>query len=125
MYATMPQCQNIILGGNHDNGHARVLSNLETANVSPGKVILLQVSTLAPEIERFDSFVFPRIKFRDLFMEKKFEPGKRYAQVAADGIPPAMRKSASPPRPSTQKLVEPDLSIFSSSSTNSRRMVVS
>ena len=125
MYATMPQCQNIILGGSHDNGYVRILSNLESMNISPGKVILLQGPTFAPDLERFDSFLFPRIKFKDLFMERKLDAGKRYAQVAADGILPTMRKSASPPGPSTQKLVEPDLSIFSSSPINSRRMVVS
>jgi hypothetical protein len=125
MYAAMPQCQNIILGGSHDNGYARVLSNLETANISPGKVILLQGPTLAPELERFDSFLFPRIKFRDLFMERTLDAGKRYAQVAADGILHALRKPPSPPRPSNQKLVEPELSMLSLNVTNSRRMVVS
>lgn len=125
MYAIMPQCQNIILGGSHDNICARILSNLETANIPPGKVTLLQGPTLAPELERFDSFLFPRIKFRDLFLERKLDLGKRYAQVAADAILTAMRKPATPPRPSTQKLVEPELSMVSLVPTNIRRMVVS
>jgi hypothetical protein len=90
MYAVMPLCENIILGGSHDNGYARILSKLETTNISPGKVILLQGPSLAPEIERFDTFLFPRVKFRDLFLEKKLDSGKKYSQVAADGILPMM-----------------------------------
>lgn len=125
MYVAMPQCQNIILGGIHDNGYAGILSRLESANISPGKVILLQGPTPAPELERFDAFIFPRLNFRELFMERKLDGGKKYAQVAADSILPAMRKPSSPPRPSMQKLVEPELSIYSYSVTNSRCVVVS
>ena len=80
MYAAMPQCQNIILGGIHDNGYAGILSRLESANISPGKVILLQGPTIAPELERFDAFLFPRLNFRELFMERKLDGGKKYAR---------------------------------------------
>ena len=125
MYAAMPQCQNVILGGSHDNGYPHILSTLETANIPPGKVILLQSPTLVPELERFDSFLFPRIKLRDIFLERRLDVGKRYAQVAADGVLPTSSKSTTPPRPSTQRLVEPDLSMLHSNPSNNRRMVVS
>jgi hypothetical protein len=125
MYAAMPQCQNVILGGSHDNGYPRILSTLETANIPPGKVILLQSPMLAPELERIDSFLFPRIKLRDIFLERRLDVGKRYAQVAADGNLPTLSKSTTPPRPSTQRLVEPDLSMLYLIPFNSRRMAIS
>jgi len=116
MYSNSVQCANIILGGSHDNGYARILSKLEAGNVEPGKVILLQGPTFAPELERFDSTLFPRVKFDGLFMERKIDPGQKYAQVAANGVLPMQRKStsstSSPPKsPSVQpnRLVEPDL----------------
>jgi hypothetical protein len=112
MYAAMPQCSNIILGASHDNGYARVLSTLETENVAPGKVMLLEGQAFAAELQRFSPSMFPRVKFENLFMEKKIDPIKKYAQVAADGVLQMARKSpTSPPKPSPvvpRKLVEPD-----------------
>lgn len=112
MYSVMPQCENIILGASHDNGYARILSKLETTNIMPGKVILLQGPSLAPELERFDTFLFPRVRFRELFMEKLAESGKRYAQAAAEGNLSVSHKSTSPRQTvatPSKKLVEPDL----------------
>ena len=115
MYAAMPQCCNIILGASHDNGYARILSKLETENVAPGKVMLLEGTAFAAELERFDTLSFPHIKFGELFMERKIDPGKKYAQVAADGVLPMTRKPASPPQLSPSlpvlhyKNVEPEL----------------
>lgn len=111
MYAVMPQCENIILGGSQDNGYVRILSRLETSNIIPGKVILLQGPSLAPELERFDTFVFPRVKFRELFMEKKLDPGKKNTPSTSNS--PARGKSTSPQRPPTltpTRPVEPELS---------------
>jgi hypothetical protein len=113
----MPQCEHIMLGGSHDNGYARILSNLETTNIMPGKVVLLQGPSPAPELERFDTFLFPRIKFRELFMQRKLECGKRYAQVAAETSSPTRNISMSPPMLSSatpQRLAEPELGDFSS-----------
>jgi hypothetical protein len=110
----MPQCDHIILGASHDNGYIRILSKLETANVSPGKVILLQGPSFATELERFDTVLFPRVKFGDLFMDKKLEVGKKYSQIAADGFSPISRKTASPPMSPMfvpPKLGEPELSM--------------
>lgn len=114
-YVAMPQCQNIILGASHDNSYARLLSKLETDNIAPGKVILLQGPSFAPELERFDTKLFPRMKFGELFLDRKLDLAKKYAQVAADGVLPMIRKTASPPSPSaatnSYKLAEPELSI--------------
>jgi hypothetical protein len=116
MYTVMPQCQNLILGGSHDNGYARILSKLETENIQPGKVVLLQGPSFAPELERFDTMLFPRIRNSgELFMVQKLEIGKRYSQVAADGVLPMQRKALSPPKTPAvvpHKLVEPELCIF-------------
>jgi hypothetical protein len=114
MYAGMPQCYKIILGASHDNGYARILSKLETDNVIPGKVMLLEGQAFAAEIERFGTSVFPRVKFGNLFMEGKIESGKKYAQVAADGVLPMTRKTTSPTQASPTipyKGGEPDLGI--------------
>jgi hypothetical protein len=128
MYAAMPQCSNIILGASHDNGYARVLSTLETENVAPGKVVLLEGQAFAAELQRFSLSTFPRAKFENLFMEKKIDAGKKYAQVAADGVLPMTRKApASPPKASPvvpKKLVEPDPCNFSLCIDNHRRSVV-
>jgi hypothetical protein len=89
MYAPMPQCIKIIIGGSHDNGYARLLSKLETGNVVPGKVMLLEGRPFATELQRVNATTFPRIKFGNLFLETKLEPGKnmKYSQVAAtDGL---------------------------------------
>lgn len=114
MYANMPQCEHIILGGSQDIFYARILSKLDAANIAPGKVILLQAATSTFELSCFDSPLFPRIKLGDLFIEKKLESGKKYAQVAADGILQMTRKPPSPTRTSPvspYKLAEPDLSM--------------
>jgi hypothetical protein len=112
MYAVLPQCENLILGGSHDNGYARILSKLEAEDVQPGKVILLQGPSFAVELERFSTTLFPRIKFGELFMGQKLETGKRYSQVAADGVLPMQRKPMSPQKTPTvtpHKLTEPEL----------------
>src|SRR5216110_528216 len=97
MYAAMLQCVRIILGGCHDNGYAHLLSKLETENVLPGKVMLLQCHPFAAGLDRFSPSTFPRVRFGDLFMETKLESGKtmKYAQVAADGVLQVARKSTS------------------------------
>jgi len=111
MYAVQPQCENLILGVTHDNGYALLLSKLEAEGVKPGKVILLQGAGFAHELERFDSSLFPRVRFGELFMEKKLEVGKKYSQVAAaDNISPVLRKSISP-KPAPVRLTEPELCI--------------
>jgi hypothetical protein len=111
MYAVQPQCENLILGVTHDNGYALLLSKLEAEGVKPGKVILLQGAGFAPELDRFDSSLFPRVRFGELFMEKKLEVGKKYSQVAAaDNISPVLRKSISP-KPAPVRLAEPELCI--------------
>ena len=121
MYAAMPQCENIILGANYDNGYARILSKLETMNIMPGKVILLQGPGLAPELERIDTFLFPRIKFGELFMDKKLEGTRKYAQVIVGGKSPARSKSTSPgTSPGPPRLVEPELGILLKGMTNRR-----
>jgi hypothetical protein len=116
----MPQCDGIILGGSHDNGYAHLLSKLETANVVPGKVRLLQGPSFAAELDRFGTTTFPRVKFGTLFMETKLESRKtlKYTQVAADGVlPMAPRKSVPSPKattvvvpapPNPRKLAQPD-----------------
>jgi len=85
---------------------------LETENVAPGKVVLLEGQAFAAELQRFSPSMFPRVKFENLFMEKKIDAGKKYAQVAADGVLQMTRKApASPPKASPvvpKKLVEPD-----------------
>lgn len=116
MYSVMPQCQNLILGESHDNGYARIISKLETENIKPGKVVLLQGPSFAHELERYDTMLFPRIKnLGELFISQKVESGKRYSQVAADGVLPMQRKALSPqktPAVVPHKLVEPELCIF-------------
>jgi hypothetical protein len=114
MYASMPQCEHIVLGGSQDIVYVRILSKLEAANILPGKVVLLQAAPPTFELNYFDSPLFPRIKLGDLFIEKKLEGGKKYAQVAADGILQVTRKPPSPPSASPvspYKLAEPDLSM--------------
>ena len=108
MYAVQPQCENLILGASHDNGYARILSKLETDGVIHGKAILLQGASFAPELNRFDSSLFPKVRFGELFMDKKLDGGKKYSQVAADNFSPMMRKSISP-MPTPTRLVEPEL----------------
>jgi hypothetical protein len=117
MYSVMPQCDAIILGGSHDNGYAHLLSKLETANVVPGKVKLLQGPSFAAELDRFGTTTFPRVKFGTLFNETKLESRKtlKYAQVAADGVlPMSPKKSAPSPKavvpapPNPRKLAQPD-----------------
>ena len=123
----MPQCEHIMLGGSHEDGYARILSKLETTNIMPGKVVLLQGPSLAPELERFDTFLFPRLKFRELFMERKLESGKRYAQVAAETSSPTRNMSRSPPILSSttpQRLMEPELGNFSQIKVNHRCMAL-
>lgn len=112
----MPQCEHIMLGGSHENGYAHILSTLETTNIMPGKVVLLQGPCLAPELERFDAFLFPRVKFRELFMETKLESAKRYSQVAAETSLHTRTISGSPSTLSSstpQRLMEPELGNFS------------
>jgi hypothetical protein len=75
-YASMPQCAKIILGGSHDNGYARVLSQLEAENVVPGKVMLLKGPPFAAELDSLTTSTFPRLEFGGLFMTTKLEPGK-------------------------------------------------
>jgi hypothetical protein len=84
----MPQCIKIVIGGSHDNGYARLLSKLETGNVVPGKVMLLEGPPFAAELQRVNATTFPRVKFGNLFSETKLEHGKnmKYSQVAADGL---------------------------------------
>ena len=117
MYAAMPQCVRIILGGCHDNGYAHLLSKLETENVLPRKVMLLQSHSFATELDRFRPSTFPRVRFEDLFMETKLESGKtmKYAQVAKDGVLQVARKSTSPKATAvvevSRKKTEPDYGI--------------
>jgi hypothetical protein len=115
MYANMPQCEHIILGGSQDTVYDRILSKLEANNILPGKVVLMQPTPLALELNGFESPLFPRLKPGDLFIDKKLESGKKYAQVAADGILQMTRKPLpSPPRTSPvspHKLTEPELSM--------------
>ena len=109
MYAVQPQCENIILGQSHDNGYARILSKLETDGVAKGKVILLQGASFAPELDRFDSGLFPRVRFSELFMDRKLEVGKKYSQVAAESNTSAMGRKSISPMPTPTRLVEPEL----------------
>ena len=117
MYAAMLQCVRIILGGCHDNGYAHLLSKLETENVLPGKVMLLQCHSFAAGLDRFSPSTFPRVRFGDLYMETKLESGKtmKYAQVAADGVLQVARKSTSPKATAvvevSRKKTEPDYGI--------------
>ena len=127
MYASMPQCEKIILGGSHDNGYVRILSKLEMSKILPGKINLLQGPTFASELERFDASLFPLVKFSDLFMERRLEPGKKYAQVAADGTSPIDSKATSTSSITAavaHRMVEPELSIISLYTTHTRCMVV-
>ena len=95
MFGSWPQCQNILLGGSHDNGYARILSKLETDNIMPGKVRLLQGPPFATELAQLSSSYFPRIEFGDVFMTAKLEQdsGATYLQVAMDGVLKVPRKS--------------------------------
>ena len=88
MFSELPNCLRIILGVSHDNGYARLLSKLEVENVMPGKVVLLEGPPFATELARFSTTSFPRIKFPNLFLERKLESlhEMKYAKVAADGI---------------------------------------
>jgi hypothetical protein len=106
----MPQCAKIILGGSHDNGYARVLSQLEAENVVPGKVMLLKGPPFAAELDLLTSSTFPRLEFGDLFMAKKLESGKglNYVQVALDGVLQLPHKPASPAKSSAAVLRKDD-----------------
>src|SRR5579859_3239165 len=108
MYAVQPQCQNLVLGTSHDNGSVRILSKLETDGIMPGKIILLQGATFAHELERFDSGLYPRIRFGELFMDKRLDSGKKYAQVAAE-LPSQMARKSTSPLPTPTRLAEPEL----------------
>jgi hypothetical protein len=123
MYAVQPQCENLVLGTSHDNGSVRILSKLETDGIMPGKIILLQGATFAPELQRFDSGLFPRIRFGELFMDKKLDSAKKYAQVAAEQPYQMARKSTSP-LPTPTRLMEPELCNYIPSHADSSRMVI-
>lgn len=116
MYAAMPQCEKFILGGIQDNYYAHLLPKFETEDTAQRKLILLQPSPWVGELERVNSPLFPRVSFGNLFMQKRLEPGKRYAQVAAAELPSpisprAPTSSYKTPSPIPQKLQEPELSI--------------
>jgi hypothetical protein len=55
MFASWRHCVRIILGGSHDNGYSRTLSKLQTDNISPGKVALLQGPPFGGEFARMDA----------------------------------------------------------------------
>ena len=95
MFASWPQCQNVLFGGSHDNGYARILSKLETDNIMPGKVRLVQGPPFATELAQLSSTYFPRIEFSDVFMATKLEQecSVSYLQVAMDGVLKVPRKS--------------------------------
>jgi hypothetical protein len=121
MYAPMPQCERIILGGSSDQSLTRILSKLAIANVIPGKVVLLQSSSFNPEIDKFQSDLFPRVSFGELFIDQKVSPAKNYNQITADAISPLTRKMVSPSPPMSPmspgfafppKLAEPELGTF-------------
>ena len=117
MYAAMPQCVRIILGGCHDNGYAHLLSKLETENVLSRKVMLLQSHLFATELDRFHPSIFLRVRLEDLFMETKLKSRKtmKYTQVAKDGVLQVARKSTSPKATAvvevSRKKTEPDYGI--------------
>jgi len=111
MYASMPQCAKIILGASHDNGYARVLSQLETENVVPGKIMLLKGPPFAAELDLLATSTFPRLEFGDLFMATKLESAKNLNHVqlvALDGVLQLPRKTASPAKSSTAVLYKQD-----------------
>jgi hypothetical protein len=114
MYVTMPQCENIILGLGHEDGHARILANFSLEDVAPGKVILLRdEGGMNADLEKFSPTLFPRVNFGDLvFMSRNRLPGlKQFKGEKALSVDPSMKsshpKSTYTP-PSPQK--EPDLS---------------
>lgn len=100
MFASWPQCAEIILGGSHDNGYSRILSKLVTDNIVPGKVALLQGPPFAAELAQLNTSIFPRLRFGDLFMTTKLEStldkGVSYIQVASNGVLQMSRKVSSP-----------------------------
>lgn len=113
MYSTLPQCENVVLGGSSEALYSALLAEL---NVFHDKVILLQAS----EIRRYYEPLFSRVRISigDL-MTKRTDSGKKYAQVAAaDAILPVLpltRKLSSPPKSPApaipQRLVEPELGL--------------
>jgi hypothetical protein len=113
MYSTLPQCENIVLGGSSELLYSGLLAEL---NVFHDKVILLQGS----EIKRYYEPLFSRVRISmgDI-TSRKTDSGKKYAQVAATEailpVLPLTRKLSSPPKSpapaSPQKLVEPELGL--------------
>jgi hypothetical protein len=102
MFAEMHHCVRIILGASHDNGYARLLRQLETDGVNPGKVVLLEGPPFAMELENLIGATFPKTKFLGLFIEQKLaaDSGARYSAVAANG---ALYMSDGKPKSPTPK----------------------
>jgi hypothetical protein len=105
LFSELRNCVQIILGASHDNGYARLLRQLETDGVAPGKVALLEGPRFAWEIEKLIGATFPRMKFAGLFNEQKLgagmatsESGMKYSTVAAvaPGADSGMKYSAAP-----------------------------
>jgi len=106
MFASWRHCVRIILGGSHNNGYSRTLSKLQTDNISPGKVALLQGPPFGGELARMSTALFLRLQFGDLFMSTKLDAtaakAVSYVQVASSpgtvsATPPA-RGESSPPK---------------------------
>jgi hypothetical protein len=130
MYAAMPQCENIIFGGHHENHYDNLFSGLERENLNPGKVIFLYPSAtsnfgnLSPSFPR-------RLSFGELFMSRRVEIGKPYAQVvarerstspvAAGGWQTIPRKNSSA---ALSKIAEPTLGAFLFISFANKRCLV-
>lgn len=121
MYASMPQCENVILGENHEEHFNQLLSKLETENITPSKITLLHPSAIYDSRSLTGQYpsLSKHLDFGDLFMSsaRKIETGKQYAQVVAT-IPDTIPSPLTPIRPTSRKsstttalkLPEPELS---------------
>lgn len=100
IFSALRNCIRIILGASHDNGYARMLRQLETEGVTPGKVVLLEGLPFATELEKLIGTTFPSVKFPGVFMEQKLttvtataDTGTKYSTVAAHGVSEGKPKS--------------------------------
>jgi hypothetical protein len=96
-------CVRVILGASTDNGYARLLRQLETQGVTPGKVVLLEGPPFEWELKSLIGPTFPGLKFPGLFSEQKLGPGvakaesgMKYSAAAASGVPDG--RTRSPPQ---------------------------
>jgi hypothetical protein len=118
MFAEMRQCVRIILGASHDNGYARLLRQLETDGVTPGKVVLLEGPPFAMELKNLIGATFPKTKFPGLFIEQKLaaDSDARYSAVAVNGALYIM-SDGKPKSPTSKTTVTVSKSVSPDSST--------